>query len=74
MSEDTTKGRAAVIYPDGSDFLAQLGFTEREGGDWHAASCGVTFYAVGGSFEVDIMLPNGVSIGFDVPMGDVKAG
>jgi hypothetical protein len=51
--------------------LAELGFAQDDYGQWHAQGCRVTLYDVMGEWEVDIKLPNGAAIGFDVPMDKV---
>ena len=50
------------------DRLRELGFTQDEFGQWHAANCRVTLYSVFGDYEIDIHLPNGSAVGCDVPI------
>jgi hypothetical protein len=47
--------------------LKELGFTCDQFGEWRAANCRVTFYAVFGEWEIDILLANGSVVGCDVP-------
>jgi hypothetical protein len=48
--------------------LQELGFIAGEYGDWFSLNCRVTLYAVFGEWEVDIVLPNGSAVGFDIPI------
>jgi hypothetical protein len=48
--------------------MRELGFEERDFGEWHAQNCRVTLYSVMGKWELDIVLPNGSAVGCDVPI------
>jgi hypothetical protein len=50
--------------------LQELGFAPGNYGEWFALNCRVTLYAVGGQWEIDILLPNGSAVGCDVPIGE----
>ncbi len=56
----------------GSD-LFELGFQQDEYGQFAASNCRVTFYQVGGEYEVDVVLPGGAAVGFDVPLKAVHS-
>jgi hypothetical protein len=47
--------------------LEEVGFEVGDCGQLYAENCRVTFYSVMGEWEVDIALPNGNAVGFDVP-------
>ena len=46
--------------------LRELGFTDNEFDEWRAKNCTVTIYRCCGEYEIDIRLPNGSCLGFDV--------
>jgi hypothetical protein len=48
--------------------LDEFGFEQNEFGEWRAEACTVLFYGCFGDFEVDITLPDGGVVGFDVPV------
>jgi hypothetical protein len=52
--------------------LAELGFKQDENGQLIAEGCRVIFYSSCGEWEVDIVLPNGSAIGFDVAFSAVQ--
>jgi hypothetical protein len=54
------------------DDLFELGFTQDRFGQFRATGCTVVFYPVGGEVEVDIVLPNGSAVRFDVPARAIK--
>jgi hypothetical protein len=51
-----------------------LGFTQDDFGQFKAVGCRVILYPVGGEVEIDIFLPNGNGVGFDVPARAIKCG
>jgi hypothetical protein len=46
--------------------LAACGLGQNEFGEWSGPACKITIYPSCGEFEVDIVLPNGGTLGFDV--------
>ncbi len=52
--------------------LQELGFKETKSGAMVAVNCRVTLYSVLGEYEIDIVLPNGSAVGFDVPIKAVS--
>jgi hypothetical protein len=68
MSEPPREVQAALAAElKRQNRLQELGFTEDDFGQWKASGCRVTLYSVGGEYEIDIFLPNGSGVGFDVP-------
>jgi hypothetical protein len=53
--------------------MEELGFEGVEGLSWRAKGCMVSLYACFGKFEIDITLPNGTRVSFDVPIKDFRA-
>jgi hypothetical protein len=61
---------ATEVKPQG--LLHRLGFRESDDGDMTTENCRVTFYSAFGEYEIDIVLPNGSAVGFDVPIEAVR--
>lgn len=51
--------------------LTEFGFEKGDYGQLKAEGCRVIFYSSCGEWEVDIFLPNGSAIGFDIAFGAV---
>ena len=68
-------GLAAGIMTEMSSMnsFEKLGFEERADGSYGAHGCRVNFYSCFGVYEVNITLPNGKGLCFDVPPGVVAA-
>lgn len=67
MDEKMDAVREAVSREiNSSERLRELGFTQNEFGEWRAANCTVAIYSSCGEYEIDIKLPNGGAVGFDV--------
>ena len=52
--------------------LLDFGFTQDDNGQFIAEGCRVTFYEVMGEWEIDIVLPSGSAVGFDVAFNKVE--
>ena len=70
MNNEIAKAVAAELKR--SKRLDELGFDEDEFGQLEAKGCTVTFYSSCGEWEVDIVLPNGSVIGFDIAFDAVS--
>jgi hypothetical protein len=54
--------------------MLDLGFEQDEFGQFVATGCRVVIYQVDGDYEIDIILPRGGALGFDVPVDAISAG